>query len=79
MRRKIAGHAADIARGLAGAMDQDISMARARKALNWPEQIRLSLDPERAQELRSSRLPKESDVCTMCGELCAIKKVASLL
>ncbi|MGB9699246.1 MAG: phosphomethylpyrimidine synthase ThiC [Thermodesulfobacteriota bacterium] len=76
---KIAGHAADIARGLPGAMDQDISMARARKALNWPEQIRLAIDPERAQELRSSRLPKESDVCTMCGELCAIKKVASLL
>lgn len=76
---KIAGHAADIARGLPGAMDQDISMARARKALNWVEQIRLSIDPERAQELRSSRLPKESDVCTMCGELCAIKKVASLL
>lgn len=76
---KIAGHAADIARGLPGAMDQDISMARARKALNWAEQIRLSIDPERAQELRSSRLPKESDVCTMCGELCAIKKVASLL
>lgn len=76
---KIAGHAADIARGLPGAMDQDISMARARKALNWPEQIRLAIDPERAQELRSSRLPKESDVCTMCGELCAIKKVASIL
>ncbi len=76
---KIAGHAADIARGLPGAMDQDISMARARKALNWAEQIRLSIDPERAQELRSSRLPKESDVCTRCGELCAIKKVASLL
>jgi phosphomethylpyrimidine synthase len=76
---KIAGHAADIARGLPGAMDQDISMARARKALNWPEQIRLAIDPERAQELRSSRLPKESDVCTMCGELCAIKKVSSLL
>lgn len=76
---KIAGHAADIARGLSGAMDQDISMARARKSLNWVEQIRLSIDPERAQELRSSRLPKESDVCTMCGELCAIKKVAPLL
>ncbi len=76
---KIAGHAADIARGLPGALDRDISMARARKALNWPEQIRLAIDPERAQELRSSRLPKESDVCTMCGELCAIKKVSSLL
>ncbi len=76
---KIAGHAADIARGLPGAIDQDVAMARARKALNWPEQIRLAIDPERAQELRSSRLPKESDVCTMCGELCAIKKVSSLL
>lgn len=76
---KIAGHAADIARGLKGALDQDIRMARARKALNWPEQIRLSIDPERAQELRTSRLPKESDVCTMCGELCAIKKVSGLL
>jgi len=76
---KIAGHAADIARGLKGAMDKDNSMARARKALNWPEQIRLSIDPERAQKLRESCLPKESDVCTMCGELCAIKKVATLL
>ncbi|MGQ9694609.1 MAG: phosphomethylpyrimidine synthase ThiC [Thermodesulfobacteriota bacterium] len=76
---KIAGHAADIARGLKESMAQDINMARARKALNWPEQIRLSIDPEKAQELRTSRLPKESDVCTMCGELCAIKKVAGLL
>lgn len=76
---KIAGHAADIARGLKGAMDQDACMARARKALNWPEQIRLAVDPERARKLRESRMPKESDVCTMCGELCAIKKVANLL
>jgi len=76
---KIAGHAGDIARGLKGAMDQDACMARARKALNWPEQIRLAVDPERARKLRESRMPKESDVCTMCGELCAIKKVANLL
>jgi phosphomethylpyrimidine synthase len=76
---KIAGHAADIARGLKGAMEQDQCMARARRALNWPEQIRLSVDPERARKLRESRLPKESDVCTMCGDLCAIKKVNALL
>jgi len=76
---KIAGHAGDIARGLKGAMDQDACMARARKALNWPEQIQLAVDPERARKLRESRMPKESDVCTMCGELCAIKKVANLL
>ena len=76
---KIAGHAGDIARGFKGALDWDNEMARARKALNWPEQIRLSVDPERARQLRESRMPKESDVCTMCGELCAIKKVADLL
>ena len=76
---KIAGHAADISRSLKGAMMQDDCMARARRSLNWQEQIRLSVDPERARKLRESRMPKESDVCTMCGELCAIKKVADLL
>ena len=76
---KIAGHAADIARGLKGAMEMDCRMARARRALNWQEQIQLSIDPQRARKLRESSMPKESDVCTMCGELCAIKKVANLL
>jgi len=76
---KIAGHAGDIARGLKGALEQDCRMARARKSLNWQEQIRLSVNPERARKLRESRMPKESDVCTMCGELCAIKKVSGLL
>jgi phosphomethylpyrimidine synthase len=76
---RIAGHAADIARGLKGAMDLDCRMAKARKALDWKAQIDLSIDPERARKLRESRMPKESDVCTMCGELCAIKKVAKFL
>jgi phosphomethylpyrimidine synthase len=76
---RIAGHAGDIARGLKGAMEMDCRMARARRALNWQEQIRLSIDPQRARKLRESSMPKESDVCTMCGELCAIKKVANLL
>lgn len=76
---KIAGHAADIARGLKGAMDRDCRMAKARKALDWRAQIDLSIDPERARVLRESRMPKESDVCTMCGELCAVKKAAKFL
>ncbi len=76
---KIAGHAADIAKGLKGAMDADCRMAKARKGLDWKAQIDLSIDPGRARKLRESSLPKESDVCTMCGELCAIKKVAKIL
>jgi phosphomethylpyrimidine synthase len=76
---RIAGHAADVAKGMKGAMEQDCRMARARRALDWREQIRLSIDPEKARKFRESSQPKESDVCTMCGELCAIKKVAKLL
>jgi phosphomethylpyrimidine synthase len=76
---KIAGHAADIDRGLKGALEQDCRMARARKSLNWKEQIQLSVDPEKARKLRESSHSKESDVCTMCGDLCAIKKVSKIL
>ena len=60
-------------------MDPDCRMANARKALDWKAQIDLSIDPERARKLRESRMPKESDVCTMCGELCAVKKAAKFL
>jgi phosphomethylpyrimidine synthase len=70
---KIAAHAADIAKGVPGAMAQDIRMARCRKKLDWEGQIAASLDPERARSMRESRKPEDSDVCTMCGEFCAIK------
>lgn len=68
---RIAAHAADIAKGISGALDKDIEMARARKKLNWEKQISLSIDPEKARRYR-----KESkitgDKCTMCGKYCAI-------
>jgi phosphomethylpyrimidine synthase len=48
-------------------------MSRARKALDWEEQIRLAIDPEKARRLRESSPPRDKDVCTMCGSLCAIK------
>jgi phosphomethylpyrimidine synthase len=54
-------------------------MARARKALNWKEQIQFSIDPLRAKKLRESSIPHDSDVCTMCGELCAVKKSSKVL
>ena len=76
---RIAGHAADIARGLKGSLEKDCRMARARRALDWKEQIQLSIDPRRARKLRESSMPQESDVCTMCGELCAIKKSSKVL
>lgn len=70
---KIAAHAADIAKGNKRALKRDMTMAKYRKALDWEGQIKTSLDPERARALRDSRKPTDSDVCTMCGEFCAIK------
>jgi phosphomethylpyrimidine synthase len=70
---KIAAHAADISKGVKGAMEKDIKMAQCRKNLDWDQQIKLSLDPTLAEKIRSSSKPADSDVCTMCGEFCAIK------
>jgi len=70
---KIAAHTADIAKGVTGAMERDIQMAKCRKKLDWEGQIRLSLDPEHARIMRDKRSPEDSEVCTMCGEFCAIK------
>ncbi len=70
---KIAAHAADIAKGVPGAMERDKRMARCRKKLDWQGQIEASLDPERARSMRESSRPEDEDVCTMCGEFCAIK------
>jgi phosphomethylpyrimidine synthase len=71
---RIAAHAADIARGIPGAMDRDDKMADARRALDWKAQIELSIDPERASAWRGGSLPTADETaCTMCADLCAIK------
>jgi phosphomethylpyrimidine synthase len=72
---RIAAHAADIARGRTGAIEWDNAMSKARKALDWKKQIALSIDPSKAKAYRDSSKPSSDDVCTMCGEFCAIKIV----
>ncbi len=76
---KIAAHAADIAKGVKGAIEIDNEMARRRKALDWNGQIELSLNPERVKNWRAEVPPGESRVCSMCGEFCAIKTVEEAL
>jgi phosphomethylpyrimidine synthase len=79
MASRIAAHAADIAKGVKGAEKWDKEMARRRKALDWKGQIELSINPDRARKLRESSPPKESDVCSMCGEFCSMKGVSQYL
>lgn len=72
---KIAAHAADIARGNKAALERDLQMSRFRKALDWEGQMRCAIDGEKVSALRKSRA--SGDVCTMCGEYCALKIVKS--
>ncbi len=71
---RIAAHAADIAKGYKKALDKDNRMAQARRNFNWQEQIMLSFDSEKVLSMRKERPPiKDEEVCSMCGEFCAIK------
>lgn len=78
---KIAAHAADIARHLPGARDEDDRMAEARRRLDWEEQFAHAMDPERARAIRDARLPEDdhSDTCSMCGKFCAVRSINKAL
>jgi len=70
---RIAAHAADVARGIPGAIELDNEMARARHDFDWEKQFELSLDPATARRERGQALPSDEDVCSMCSHLCALK------
>ncbi len=70
---KIAAHAADIAKGVKMADQQDSLISQARKKFDWDQMISLSLDPERARKKRG-KIESDSQKCTMCGEFCAMRE-----
>lgn len=72
---KIAAHAADVAKGLPSAIAKEHTMAKARKALDWQTQISIALDSEKARNYRDSSAMGDQEVCSMCGEFCAIKRL----
>jgi phosphomethylpyrimidine synthase len=75
---RIAAHAADIVKGVKGAAERDRAMAMARKRLDWAEQCRLSLDPERFEAVRRARTTSGT-ACSMCGQYCAMELVGKYL
>jgi len=76
---RIAAHAADVAKGIPGAIDWDNAMSQARKDLNWTKMFELAMDPEKAKAYRASSQPIDQEVCTMCGDLCAVKRSRKIL
>lgn len=79
MASRIAAHAGDLAKGLKGADEIDHKMSKARGELDWEGQFECAIDPEKAKAYRKSSQPSEDDVCTMCGDFCAVKRVNALL
>ena len=76
---RIAAHVGDLGKGIKGASEWDFRMAESRERRNWEKQIQLSIDPDLTRKLREESQPKVKDVCTMCGEFCAIKMVEKAL
>jgi phosphomethylpyrimidine synthase len=71
MAARIAGHVADIAKGLPGAMDQDRRMSICRQNLDWEGMISESIDPELVRQ--RLQITQDREACSMCGKLCAVK------
>ncbi|MBI2890296.1 MAG: phosphomethylpyrimidine synthase ThiC [Nitrospirae bacterium] len=67
---KIAAHAADVARGRAGARKRDDEISKARFEFDWEKQFALSLDPDTARRMHDETLPHEAfktaEFCSMC-------------
>ncbi len=70
---RIAAHAGDIAKGVRGASDWDRKISRARAQLDWDTALDSSIDPAKAREMFDASPAGSEDLCTMCGEFCAIR------
>jgi len=70
---RIAAHAADIAKGVAGARERDRAFSIMRKKRDWEGQIANCIDPATARKYREQGKPHTDDVCSMCGEFCVFK------
>ncbi|MFA4860871.1 MAG: phosphomethylpyrimidine synthase ThiC [Methanoregula sp.] len=74
---KIAAHVGDTVRKHEGwKMDREVRMAEARHELDWDEQFKLALYGDHARKIHER--DGETDTCSMCGDLCAVKMVNEL-
>jgi phosphomethylpyrimidine synthase len=73
MATRIAAHIGDLEKRLPGAENWDRTMSLARRKFDWETMFRQAIDPELARKRRMLTEDHHRDVCTMCGDLCAIK------
>jgi phosphomethylpyrimidine synthase len=54
-------------------------MAEYRRNFDWEGQAALSFNPDLVRKWRAELPPQVDEVCSMCGEYCAIKAVERAL
>ncbi len=70
---RIAAHIGDIEKGVRGARERNLQMSEARKRFDWNGMFAAAIDPVKARHYRLHSEDRDREVCTMCGDLCAIK------
>ena len=76
---KIAAHAADIAKGIPRARDIDNKRSDARRRIDWEEMFSHAIDPVKARRYFESAPPSTDGTCTMCGKMCAMRTVNTIM
>jgi phosphomethylpyrimidine synthase len=76
---RIAAHAADIAKGVPQAREWDDAMSRARADVDFSKMIELAIDPEKARNYRKASTPAEEGTCTMCGDMCPMRSMKTIM
>ena len=72
---RIAAHAADIAKKVPHARDEDDRMGQARRRLDWEEMWKHALDPDTGRKRYEDSPAATEGTCTMCGKMCAVRTV----
>jgi phosphomethylpyrimidine synthase len=70
---KIAAHAADVARGRAGAALRDKAFSECRHRFDWDGMFGLALDNHKPRQIREDSTHLGTEECSMCGAFCALK------
>ncbi|MDO5851779.1 MAG: phosphomethylpyrimidine synthase [Methanobacteriaceae archaeon] len=72
---KIAAEVADIAKEIPSTLKKEREMAEARHNFDWDCQFKLAIDGKTAKEIYDNNPTEDDEMCTMCGEFCALKMV----
>ncbi len=73
MASRVAAHIGDLEKGVPGTWERNRAISEARRNFDWETIFKTSLDPAKARRVRCQTEDRDKDVCSMCGEMCAVK------